>query len=65
MNEYKVDDIVFIHKNTSGTDVYDNFELDENSIALHVDASSLCKGGLTNSGKLVELQYPDDGVADD
>ena len=39
----------------TGTEVYDNFNVDENALALHVDASSLC-GGLTNSGETITLE---------
>gem|GEM_PF-3516600 len=42
----------------TGTGVYDNFTVDSDAIALHVDASSLC-GGLSNSGKTLTLE--DDG----
>lgn len=34
----------------SGTDVYSNFNINENSLALHVEGSTLC-GGLSNGGK--------------
>ena len=38
----------------SGTLVYDYFEINQNSIALHTDASSLC-GSLSNTGKSILL----------
>ena len=39
----------------SGTEVYDNFDIDDDALALHVDASTLC-GGLSNSGKTIKLE---------
>lgn len=43
-------------KDDSGTEVYGNFNIDGNSLALHVDAKSLC-GGLSNTaGKTVDLE---------
>ena len=40
----------------SGTEVYDNLNINNNSIALHTDAGSLC-GGLSNTGKIIKLEY--------
>ena len=42
----------------SGTDVYSNFNVDENSISLHVDGSLLCTG-LSNSGDAISLKDND------
>lgn len=39
----------------TGTEVYDNFAINSNSIALHADASSLC-GGLSNEGEEINLK---------
>lgn len=39
----------------SGTEVYSNFQVNSNALALHVNASSLC-GGLTNAGKNITLE---------
>ncbi|MEA3429766.1 MAG: carboxypeptidase regulatory-like domain-containing protein, partial [Nanoarchaeota archaeon] len=39
---------------SSGTDVYDNYNVDNGALAFHVDAASLC-GGLENGGETVEL----------
>jgi hypothetical protein len=38
----------------SGTQVYDNFSIPSNALALHVDSSSICSG-LSNSGTTVTL----------
>ncbi|VVB59299.1 Lamin Tail Domain protein [uncultured archaeon] len=35
----------------SGTEVYENFNVSENSVAFHVDASSLCNGALPNTNE--------------
>ena len=41
---------------TSGTDVYDNFNVDKNSIAFHIDLKYMCSSsGLGNSGDLINL----------
>ena len=41
----------------TGTDVYENFDVSSNSLALHVDASSLCKGSLSNTvGEFLDLK---------
>jgi len=39
----------------SGTEAYDNYDVDVNVLSISVDASSLC-GGLTNSGKTIILE---------
>lgn len=38
----------------TGAEVYSNFNISSGSLAIHVDASSLC-GGLSNSGKEIQL----------
>ena len=40
----------------SGTEVYSNFAVDGSSLALHINAASLCNGALTNSGKTIILE---------
>jgi len=52
------DGYVIITDGGTGTEVYDNFDVDSNALALHVDAASLC-GRLTNSGK--EITIEEDG----
>ena len=49
-----VDDYALITDGGSGTFVYSNFSVDNNSIALHVDSSTIC-GGLDNSGDSILL----------
>ena len=39
----------------SGTEVYDNYDIPQSTLSLHVDASSLC-GGLSNSGDTLVLE---------
>lgn len=39
----------------TGTEVYDNFNVSNYSVAFNVDANSLCSGGLSNSGKTITL----------
>ena len=36
----------------SGTEAYDNFDINPNSIALHIGASSMCSNGLSKSEKI-------------
>lgn len=38
----------------TGTEVYDNFNVSENALALHVDSASLCNG-LSNTGKTITI----------
>ena len=40
----------------SGAEVYSNFAVDGSSLALHINAASLCNGALTNSGKTIILE---------
>lgn len=41
---------------TSGTNVYDNFNVDKNSKAFHVDSKYMCtSSGLSNSGDLINV----------
>lgn len=47
----------------SGTEVYDNFNVNTSSIALHVDASSMC-GGLANTHDLISLIDGDEDLID-
>lgn len=42
----------------SGTEVYDNFNVSNDSVAFHVNANSLC-GGLSNTGKVITLFFED------
>ena len=46
---------VIISDGGSGTQVYSNFQINSNTLNIHVDASSLC-GGLANSGKNITLE---------
>lgn len=39
----------------SGTEVYGNYNVDDDAIALHVSVASLC-GGLSNTGKTIKLE---------
>jgi len=39
----------------TGTDVYQNFNVTENAVALHVDKATLC-GGLINTGEFISLK---------
>jgi len=39
----------------SGTEVYENFDVDSDSLAIHVEPATLC-GGLTDSGKTLTLE---------
>ncbi len=39
----------------SGTEVYQYFNVSNDSLALHVDAGSLCGGGLKNTGETINL----------
>ncbi len=41
--------------NTSGTKVYQYFNVSNDSLALHVDVSTLCGGGLKNTGETINL----------
>jgi len=39
----------------TGTLVYDNFNVSNNSIAIHVNSSSMCSNGLNNSGENISI----------
>ena len=47
----------------SGTEIYSNFNIDSSSLALHVDASSLCSG-LSNSGDEISLEDGTGNIVD-
>lgn len=48
----------------SGTEVYQNFSVSQDSLALHISGSSLC-GGLSNSGDTVVLEASASGVVEE
>lgn len=50
----KIDSYALITDGVSGTEVYNNFNVSDDSIALHVETSSIC-GELSNSGKEIIL----------
>lgn len=60
----KVGQYALITDGGSGTEVYDNFEVAPESLALHVSKSTIC-GGLTNSGKLIFLADSLGTIVDD
>src|SRR3989344_4842818 len=47
----------------SGTEVYDNFDIDNNSLALHVNAASLC-GDLGNKGDNITIKDSNRNILD-
>lgn len=60
---YCVEDLVLgsgeyalITDGDSGTDVYNYFPVDENSLALHVDSGTICSYGLNNNGENIYLK---------
>lgn len=55
---------VIITDGGSGTDVYDNFIVENNSIALHIDGSTICDRGLGNDEDMIIIKDSLENIID-
>ena len=62
--EILADSFALITDGKTGTQVYQNFNVSQNSIALHVDAASICNGLPNNISKSVFIKNKTDSVID-